>query len=49
MLGGVGLALLVGRVDQVQGALVVTVGILAALALFGLHLVYQRRRSAHRR
>jgi hypothetical protein len=47
MLGGVGLALLVGRVDQIQGGVVVSVGILAALALFGLHLVYQRRRSAH--
>jgi hypothetical protein len=46
MLGGVGLALLVGRVDRVPGVVVVSVGILAAVVLFGLHVLYQRRRSA---
>jgi hypothetical protein len=46
MLGAVGLALLVGRVDGIRGGVVVAVGILAGLVLFGLHLVYQRRRSA---
>jgi hypothetical protein len=46
MLGAVGLALLAGRVDGIQGGVVVTMGILAALLLFGLHLVYERRRGA---
>jgi hypothetical protein len=45
MLGAVGLALLAGRVDGIQGGVVVTIGILAALALFGLHLLYERRRG----
>ena len=46
MLGAVGVALLAGRVVGRQGGVVVAVGILAGLVLFGLHLVHQRRRSA---
>jgi hypothetical protein len=47
VLGGVGLALLAARVVHAPGGAVTpAVGIVAALVLFGLHLVYQRRRSA---
>src|SRR3954468_16127886 len=46
MLGAVGVALLVGRLDGIQGGVVVAVGILAGLVLFALHLVHQRHRSA---
>jgi len=41
MLAAVGLALLAGRVDGIQGGVVVAVGILAGLVLFVLHLAYQ--------
>jgi hypothetical protein len=46
MLGGVGLALLAGQVDGVARGVLVAIGILAALLLFGLHLLYERRRGA---
>jgi hypothetical protein len=46
MLGAVGLALLAGRADGIQRGVVVTIGILAALALFALHLLYERHRGA---
>jgi hypothetical protein len=46
LLGAVGLALLAGRADGIRDGVVVTIGILVALLLFGLHLLYERRRGA---
>jgi hypothetical protein len=46
MLGAVGLALLVGRADEAPRGVAVTIGMLAAVVLFALHLLYERRRGA---
>jgi hypothetical protein len=49
ILGGVGLALLVGRLGHLGDGAALTVGVAVAVLLFGLHLHYQQRRVAHLR
>jgi hypothetical protein len=45
ILGGAGVGLLAARLGQLSDAVAVVVGLLVALVLFGLHLLYQQRRS----
>jgi hypothetical protein len=47
ILGGAGLAVLAARVADLGDGAAVAVGAAVALVLFVLHLLYQRRRSAH--
>ena len=49
ILGGAGLALLVGQLGHLGDGAGLTVGVAVALLLFGLHLQYQQRRVAHLR
>jgi len=44
--GGVGLALLVAKVASLATGAALAVGIIAAVVLFGLHLLYQQQRGA---
>jgi hypothetical protein len=46
MVGGVGLALLAVMVASLATGAALAVGIVAAVVLFGLHLLYQQRRAA---
>ena len=46
ILGGAGMALLVGRLGHPGDGAALTVGAAAAVLLFGLHLGYQQRRVA---
>jgi len=46
ILGGVGVALLVGRVTRASEGAVLSVGTAAAALLFGAHLLYQGRRTS---
>ena len=46
MVGGVGVALLAARVASLAAGAALAVGIAAAVALFGLHLLYQQQRAA---
>jgi hypothetical protein len=45
IVGGVGLSLLAGRYALIQGGSTPVAGIATAVLLFGLHLLYQRRRA----
>jgi hypothetical protein len=49
ILGGVGLALLVGRLGHLGDGAALTVGVVVAVLLFGVQLGYQQRRVAHLR
>jgi hypothetical protein len=49
MLGGAGLALLVARLGDLGDALALLVGVAVAVIGFGLHLLYQQRRTAQLR
>jgi hypothetical protein len=46
IVGGAGLALLVGRLGHLGDGAALTVGGAAAVLLFGVHLEYQQRRVA---
>ncbi len=46
MVGGVGLALLAAKVASLATGVALAVGIVAAVVLFGLHLLYQQQRGA---
>jgi hypothetical protein len=46
MVGGVGLALLAAKVASLATGAALAVGIVAAVVLFGLHLLYQQHRGA---
>jgi MFS family permease len=48
MVGGVGLALLAAKVASLATGAVLAVGSTAAVALFGLHLLYQQQRATDR-
>jgi hypothetical protein len=48
IVGGVGLALLVAKVASLETGAALAVGIIAAVALFGLHLLYQQQRATDR-
>jgi O-antigen/teichoic acid export membrane protein len=45
ILGGAGLALLAARLGLLGDGVAVGVGLVVALVLFGLYVVYQQRRS----
>jgi hypothetical protein len=47
ILGGAGLALLVGQLGHLGDGAALTVGVVVAVLLFGLHLQHQQRRVAH--
>jgi hypothetical protein len=49
ILGGAGLALLVGQLGHLGDGAGLPVGVAVAVLLFGLHLQYQQRRVAHLR
>jgi hypothetical protein len=45
ILGGAGLGLLAARLGQLSDSVAVVVGLMVALVLFGLHLLYQQRQG----
>jgi hypothetical protein len=49
ILGGAGLALLVGQLAKIGDGAALTVGVAVAVLLFGVHLQYQQRRVAYLR
>jgi hypothetical protein len=49
MLGGVGLALLVARLGHLGETAALLIGVPVAVLVFGLHLLYQQRRTAQLR
>jgi hypothetical protein len=46
ILGGAGLALLAGKLAPLGSATALTIGVVGAVILFGLHLLYGYRRAA---
>jgi hypothetical protein len=48
MVGGIGLALLAAKVASLAAGAALAVGIVAAVVLFGLHLLYQQQRASDR-
>jgi uncharacterized membrane protein YciS (DUF1049 family) len=47
IVGGAGLGLLAARLGHLRDAAALVVGVAVALVLFGVHVLYQQRRSAH--
>jgi hypothetical protein len=47
IVGGVGLALLAAKVASLATGAALAVGVVAAVVLFGLHLLYQQQRAAY--
>jgi hypothetical protein len=47
IVGGVGLGLLAARLGHLGDAVALVVGVAVALVLFGVHVLYQQRRSVH--
>jgi hypothetical protein len=45
ILGGAGLGLLAARLGQLSDSVAVVVGLMVALVLFGLHLLYQQQQG----